>query len=125
MTDTSAFGPPGDDREFVHAYLTGLEPEELVRRLVAIAERDEGLQLALVAEARAAAGILDLPALKKELTAMLRVSSRHLSWHGSRGYADEVESALDVLEGLLPAGHGEQVVALAEHVIKRLDGARP
>jgi Family of unknown function (DUF6880) len=114
---------PSDDRELVRVYLAGLEQDELVRRLVAIADRDEGLQLGLITEARAATGTLELGTLKKELTAWLRVSSRHLTWHGSREYAHEVESALDVLDGLVAAGHAEQVVALAEHVIKRLDTA--
>lgn len=123
MASTRASGRPGDDRELIRGYLAGLEQDELVRRLVAIAHRDAGLQLGLAAEARAATGTLDIAALKKELTAWLRVSSRHLTWQGSREYAHEVETALDVLEGLIAAGRAQQVVALAEHVIKRLETA--
>src|SRR4051794_35555424 len=91
VTTVRGSGQPSDDRELVQAYLAGLEQDELVRRLIVIADRDEGLQLGLVTEARAATGTLELGALKKELTGWLRVSSRHLTWHGSREYAHGVE----------------------------------
>jgi len=123
VASTRDAGQPSDDRELIRAYLAGLESDELARRLLAIADRDTALRVGLATEARAASGALDLGALKKELTAWLRVSSRHLNWHGSREYAGEVDSALDVLDGLLAAGHAEQVVVLAEYVIKRLDTA--
>src|SRR5438876_62944 len=49
-------------------------PDELVRRLVKLAERDEVALTALRAEAAAAAGTFDLAAFRKELTSRLRVS---------------------------------------------------
>jgi hypothetical protein len=84
VTTTRASEQPPDDRELVRVYLAGLEQDELIRGLIAIADRDEGVHLGLAAEARGATETLELADLKKELTAWLRVSSRHLSWHGAR-----------------------------------------
>ena len=113
----------GDEREVVQGFLEGLEPPELARRLLAVADRDDAFRLSLLAEARAAGGDLDVGALKKELTARLRISGGYDSWYRSREYAVEVDAVLDLLDGLLASGHGDAVVALAEHVIKRLDTA--
>lgn len=63
--------------------------------------------------APAAGDEIDAAALKKHLTARLRPRSSHFGWRGSREYAEEVEAALAVLDGLLAAGHAETVVALA------------
>ena len=111
------------DLELVRSHLAGLEGSELVERLIALATRDEGLELALVTEARAAAGSFELAELKKQLTAQLRVSSHYLHWRAVREYAGRIDGVLDVLEALLEGGHGAEVVLLAEHVMKRLDTA--
>jgi hypothetical protein len=109
------------DLELVRDHLAGLKPEQLVERLVALAGRDEGLELALVTEARAAEGWFDLVELKKQLTAQLRVSSQYLHWRAVREYAARIDGVLDVLEALLEADRAAEVVLLAEHVMKRLD----
>ena len=112
-----------DDAELVERYLAELSAGELARRLLAAARRDDGLWLALAAEARAASGALDVAALKKQLTVQLRVSSRYLHGRATREYATGVDGALDVLQSLIEAGRAAEVVALSEHVVKRLDTA--
>ena len=112
-----------DDVGAVERFLAGLSAPELARRLLAAAQRNETLMLALAAEAGAASGVLDLSALKKQLTAQLRVSSPFVGWRSAREYARDVDGALDVLQSLLDAGHAAEVVALAEHVVKRLETA--
>jgi hypothetical protein len=67
----------------LRAYLGGLGPDELVRRVVALAERDELALTALRAEAAAAAGTFDLAAFRKDLTARLRVPG-YVDRRGSR-----------------------------------------
>ncbi len=104
-------------------YLQTLDRDELTRRLLALAQRDESLRLALTAEAEAASGSLDLRRLKKELTAQLRVTNRSYDRRYARHYAARVDEALDVLASLLDADHGAAVAELAEHCMKRLDTA--
>lgn len=112
-----------DEDELIRRRLESLPHDELVRRLLSLAGRDGALRLALVTEAQAAEGELDLRALRKELTAQLRVTNRSYDWRYSREYAADAEEALDLLAGLLDAGHAAAVVELAEHCMKRLDTA--
>jgi tetratricopeptide (TPR) repeat protein len=111
---------PSDKR--LRAYLSGLSREELVARLLALAERDEVALTALRAEEAAASGKFDLAAFRKELTARIRISG-FVDWLGAAGYAQRVHGLLDVLEALLAAGRADDVVVLAEHVMARLDTA--
>jgi hypothetical protein len=60
--------------ERLHAYLSGLTREQLVARLLALAERDEVALTALRAEEAAVSGAFDLAAFRKELTARIRIS---------------------------------------------------
>lgn len=112
-----------DDRELIRRRLRSLDRDELVERVLALAERDDALRLALVAEAEAASGELDVKGLRKRLTAMLRVTDRSHDWRYARRYAGAVDEALDVLAALLAAGRATEVVDLAEHCMKRLDTA--
>ena len=106
--------------ERLHAYLSGLSKEQLVDRLLALAERDEVALTAPRAEQAAASGEFDLAALRKELTARIRISG-FVDWRGAAGYAQRVHGLLDVLEALIAAGRAADVVVLAEHVMARLD----
>jgi tetratricopeptide (TPR) repeat protein len=108
--------------DVLRRYLSSLGREELVRRLFALAERDEVALMALRAEAAAAAGTFDLAAFRKELTARLRVSG-FVDWRGAGRYARRADAVVDVIEGLLDGGRASDVVALAEHVMARLDTA--
>src|SRR5262249_34912964 len=92
-------------------------------RLANAAEVYEPLRLRLLSEAQATTGRVDVPALKKELTSMLRVSSRHEHWRGARDYADEAQAAIEVVAGVLHAGAAVEAMALAEHVMRRLETA--
>ena len=112
---------PEDD--LIRRQLESLSHDQLVARLLSLAQRDDALRLALVAETEAAGGELDLRALRKDLTAQLRVTDRTYDRRYARRYAGEVEEALDVLAALLDAGHADAVVDLAEHCMKRLDTA--
>ncbi len=111
---------PSDER--LHAYLWGLSREQLVARLLALAERDEVALTALRAEQAAASGEFDLAAFRKELTARIRISG-FVDWRGAAGYAQRVHGLLDVLDALIAAGRAADVVVLAEHVMARLDTA--
>ena len=111
---------PSDER--LRAYLSGLSREQLVARLLALAERDEVALTALRAEEAAASGDFDLTAFRKELTARIRISG-YVDWRGAAGYAQRVHGLLDVLEALIAAGRAADVVVLAEHVMARLDTA--
>lgn len=106
----------------IRAYLSGLSTDQLVDRLLAVAQRDEATETALRAEAAAAAGTFDLAAFKKELTARIRVPG-FVDWRGARRYADRVDGLLDVLDSLIAAGRADDVVVLAEHVMARLETA--
>jgi tetratricopeptide (TPR) repeat protein len=108
--------------EMVESYLRALEPDELVRRLLALAERDEVASTALRAEAAAATGTFDLAAFRKELTARLRVSG-FVDRRRAGTYAQWAHAVLDVLEQLLAAGRPDDVLVCAEHVMARLDTA--
>jgi tetratricopeptide (TPR) repeat protein len=108
--------------DVLSAYLSSLDREELVRRVLALAERDEVALMALEAEAAAAAGTFDLRAFRKELTAQLRVSG-YIDWRGAGWYARRADAVLDLLESLLDGGRAGDVVTLAEHVMARLDTA--
>jgi tetratricopeptide (TPR) repeat protein len=99
-----------------------LSREQLVARLLALAERDEVALTALRAEQAAASGEFDLAACRKELTARIRISG-YVDWRGAAGYAQRVHGLLDVLEALLAVGRPADVVVLAEHVMARLDTA--
>jgi uncharacterized Zn finger protein len=111
--------PPADE---LRDYLMTLEPEELVRRLLELADRDEAALTALHAEAAVAAGTFDLKAFRKVLTAELRVSG-YVGWRGAAEYANRVDGLVDLLEQLLAAGRADDVVVLAEHMMARLDTA--
>jgi uncharacterized Zn finger protein len=108
--------------EPLHAYLSGLTREQLVARLLALAERDEVALTALRAEQAAASGEFDLAAFRKELTARIRISG-YVDWRGAAAYAQHVHGLLDVLEALIATGRAADVVVLAEHVMARLDTA--
>lgn len=60
--------------DVLRRYLSSLAREELVHRLLALAERDEAALTALRAEAAADAGTFDLAGFRKKLTARLRIS---------------------------------------------------
>ena len=115
-------GVAGDD-ELIRRRLATLGHTELVERILALAQRDDALRLALVAEGQAASGELDLKELRKRLTAQLRVTDRSYDRRYARRYANEVDEALDVLAALLDAGRAREVIDLAEHCMKRLDTA--
>jgi tetratricopeptide (TPR) repeat protein len=108
--------------EELRAYLRSLGPDELGRRLLLLAERDEVALTALRAEAAAAAGTFDLASFRKELTARLRVSG-YLDRRQAGGYARRADAVLDLLEQLLTAGRAADVVVCVEHVMARLDTA--
>ena len=107
----------------VETYLASLAPEALRARLTAIAATYEPLRLRLLTEAQAANGAVDVAALKKELTALMRVSTRHEWWGGSREYADESQTAIDIVAGVLDAGAADAAIVLAEHLLKRFETA--
>ena len=111
---------PSDER--LRAYLSRLSKEQLVARLVALAERDEVALTALHAEQAATSGEFDLAAFRKELTARIRISG-FVDWRGAAAYAQRVHGLLDVLEALTATGRAAEVVVLAEHVMARLDTA--
>src|SRR5438128_12626756 len=113
---------PGNGDDELLAYLLALRPDELVRRLLVLAERDEVALTALRAEAAAAAGTFDLAGFRKELTARLRVSG-YLDRRGARTYAERAHAVADLLAQLLAAGRAADVVVSAEHVMARLDTA--
>jgi uncharacterized Zn finger protein len=102
--------------------LSRLSKEQLVARLVALAERDEVALTALHAEQAATSGEFDLAAFRKELTARIRISG-FVDWRGAAAYAQRVHGLLDVLEALTATGRAAEVVVLAEHVMARLDTA--
>lgn len=108
--------------EELRAYLGSLGSDELARRLLVLAERDEIALTALRAEAAATAGTFDLASFRKELTARLRVSG-YLDRSYAAGYARRADAVLDLLEQLLKAGRAADVVVCAEHVMARLDTA--
>lgn len=112
-----------DDRELIRKRLSSLGHDELVERMLGLAERDDALWLVLAAEAKAVSGELDVKELRKQLTAKLRVTDRTYDWRYARRYAGEVDDALDLLAALLDAGRASEVVELAEHCMKRLDTA--
>ncbi len=93
-----------------------------MRRLLALAERDEVALMALRAEAAAATGRFDLAGFRKELTARLRISG-FVDWRGAASYARRADAVLDVIERLLAAGRASDVVVSCEHVMARLDTA--
>lgn len=108
--------------EELQAYLRSLGPDELARRLLLLAERDDVALTALRAEAAAAAGTFDLASFRKELTARLRVSG-YLDRRQAGGYACRADAVVDLLEQLLTAGRAADVIVCAEHVMARLDTA--
>lgn len=56
-------------------FLGGLEPEDLVRRLLAVSRRHEDVRFGLESEAGAAVGTFDLAAAKKQLTAQVAIGA--------------------------------------------------
>jgi len=104
-------------------FLGGLEPEELVRRLLAVSRRHEDVRFGLESEAGAAVGTFDLAAAKKQLTAQVAIRGQFLAPRATRAYAKEVGAAVDTVAGLLDAGLAADVVVLCEHLMKRLDTA--
>lgn len=108
--------------EELREYLRSLGQDELARRLLVLAGRDEVALTALHAEAAAAAGTFDLASFRKELTARLRVSG-YLDRRRAGEYARRADAVLDLLEQLLTAGRAADVVVCAEHVMARLDTA--
>ncbi len=107
----------------IAAYLESLPSDTLRARLTAVAATYEPLRRRLLTEAQAAGGTVDVPALKKELTALMRVSTRHEHYYGSRDYADESQTAIDVVAGVLDAGAPDAAIVLAEHLLKRFETA--
>jgi tetratricopeptide (TPR) repeat protein len=109
--------------EELERFLDGLEREELVRRLLAVARRHEDVRFGLESEAGAARGSFDLRQAKKQLTAQVAIRGQFLPPRATRAYAKEVEAAVDTLAGLLDAGLASEVVVLSEHLMRRLDTA--
>lgn len=104
-------------------YLGGLEPDELVRRLLAAARRHEDIRFGLESEAGAVTGSFDVAAAKKRLTAQVAIRGQFLPPRATRAYAREVGAAIDMVAGLLDAGLAAEAVVLCEHLMKRLDTA--
>jgi tetratricopeptide (TPR) repeat protein len=118
----------GDDVDaertaLVEAYINGLAADTLRARLKVATDLSEAVYLRLLTEAQAKAGVLDITDLKKEITASMRVSSRHQRRGGAALYAADAQAALQVVAGLIDAGHPDDAIVLAEHVVKRLDAA--
>ncbi len=107
----------------LRAHLLAASPEHLADLVLELAERDPGTLLRLRTEAAAAAGTVDVAALRKELTRAIAIRG-FVDYRGARAYAERVEGALDALDALLAAGRPEAVVILAEHAMARLETAR-
>ena len=113
---------PSPSDEEILAYLQGLPPAELARRVLELSLDDRAALLGLRAETQAATGTLDVAALRREISSGLRVAG-FVDWRRAREYARKAEAVVAILEGLLARGQGAAVVELCEHVITRLDKA--
>jgi hypothetical protein len=81
------------------------------------------VRFGLESEAGAARGSFELGGSKKQLTAQVAIRGGFLPPRATRAYAKELGAAADTLAGLLDAGLAAEVVALCEHLMKRLDTA--
>lgn len=107
----------------LRAYLRAAPPERLVDLVLDLAARDPGALLRLRTEAAAAAGTVDVAALRKELTRAIAIRG-FVDYRDAADYADGVDAALGALDALLAAGQPAPVVTLAEHAMARLETAR-
>ena len=112
--------PPSDEE--ILTYLESLPAAELARRVVRLSKDDRAAWFGLGAEAQAATGVVDVAALRREISAGMRVSG-YLDWRRARDYSRKAEAILGIFEGLLGRGQSAAVVELCEHVIARLDKA--
>ena len=115
--------PVEEPADEVRAHLLAAPPERLADLVLELAERNPGALLRLRTEAAAAAGTVDVAALRKELTRAIAIRG-FVEYRGTHAYAERVEGVLDALDTLLAAGRPEPVVTLAEHAMARLETAR-
>ncbi len=113
----------GRDEATIAAYLGTLDAEALRWRLLRVAHTNDGLRRGLLAEASAAGGTSDVRALKREITELVPLPSDYVSWRGASEFAAGADVAIELVEGVLEAGHAIQAIALAEHVMRRIDRA--
>jgi len=107
----------------VRAYLTGLDHDALVDMLVARASEDELFDARLrMSAARSAAGTPPAAAFRHALDEVFVVDD-FVDYRHMHEYASNIDSVLDSVRELLDDGHGEAVIALAEHGIDRAEDA--
>lgn len=107
----------------VRGYLEGLDHDTLVDLLVERAAEDDTFDARLrIAAARNAAGPPQVGVFRHAVDEAFMVGD-FVGYREMYEYATNVDSVLDSLQDLLDDGHGEAVIALAEHAIDRAEDA--
>ncbi len=109
--------------EDVRNHLAAMDHGALVDLVLAQAERDDLLRerlLLLVATAEAAGAGADL--VRRAIDKAIRVPG-YLRSADMHGYVSGIHGAIDLLEDMLRTGQAEVVIELAEHALRRVEGA--
>lgn len=105
----------------LHAYLLGLDKEELVSLLEDQADEDERLHRRLTLRAaQARPGTADLSVWKDALADALETDG-FVPYQDAYAYATGVEEVIESLEDLLRAGQADSVIHLAEHGLAEVE----
>jgi len=108
----------------MRAVLESLPPEDVVDLLIDHAHEDDGLarKLLLMASRRASTARVDIASLHT-LTGQTFACHGFVSYREVYGYVRGIEETIDVLEGLLAAGHADELVEVAEYALAAAERA--
>ncbi|AVM76174.1 SWIM zinc finger family protein [Magnetospirillum gryphiswaldense] len=125
LTANDAGPATGDDAlERIRIHLRGRDADSLVAMIVDLAERDDRLFRRLDMEATSAAEDEKtvLSRLRKAITDATRTGG-FVHYREAASWADDVESVLDPVAGLVPTGRPALALRLIDHALDRIEKA--
>jgi uncharacterized Zn finger protein len=107
----------------VRTYLSGLDKNALVEMLVGRAMKDDRLRQSLfIKAAKKGSKGLDLATYRRAIDDAVEPDG-FIDYRSAYDYAHGIEEAIDSVEELLKEGHPAEVIELAEHSLKAVEGA--
>lgn len=117
-------GPSVPTLDDARAVLESLPPEDVVDLLIDHAHEDDGLarKLLLMASRPASTARVDIASLHT-LIGQAFACHGFVSYREVYGYVRGIEETIDVLDGLLEAGHADELVEVAEYALAAAERA--
>lgn len=119
-----ALGDNAYDRDLrrIRKHLLERDPSELVEIVLCAAAEDESLLRSLTMEAARGGGAVDVPTMKRLITAATRTGG-YVRYNESHSFARGIHSAVGAIARVLGQGFPRETIELTEHALRRVERA--